>query len=144
MARSKRFLGCQYPLVKTPRGILAQKNGVNQIKADLLQLLLTNPGERCMLPDFGTPLRRLLFEPNDVILEAEARNMIANSIRKWEPRIELEGIQVSSIIDPNDLNTNDSGEDSGHILSIKIIFRDPTNISEVQELVLEVPLSSGS
>jgi phage baseplate assembly protein W len=61
----KKFLGLQYPLAKSSRGILAQKVGVDQIKADLLQLLLTNPGERVMLPTYGTPLRKLIFEPND-------------------------------------------------------------------------------
>ena len=79
----KKFLGLQYPLVKTPRGIMAQKSGVDQIKADLLQLLLTNPGERVMLPNFGTPLRRLIFEPNDPTLLQQARDMIAQSIENW-------------------------------------------------------------
>ena len=65
---NKKFLGLQYPLVKTHRGILAQNTGVDQIKADLLQLLLTNPGERVMLPSYGTPLRELLFEQNDSTL----------------------------------------------------------------------------
>ena len=38
---AKRFIGGQYPLVKSPRGILAPLTGVDQIKADLLQLLLS-------------------------------------------------------------------------------------------------------
>lgn len=143
MARNKRFLGCQYPLTKTPRGILAQKNGVNQIKADLLQLLLTYPGERVMLPDFGVPLRRLIFEPNDVVLANEAKNMIATAIQKWEPRIDIKGIEVSTI-DDDDLNSEDTKDEKEHILSIKILFFDPLDISEVQELALEVPLASGS
>ena len=70
-----KFIGLQYPLVKNPRGLLAQKNGVDQIKADVLQLLLTNPGERVMLPNYGTPLRKLIFEPNDDGLIAEAKKL---------------------------------------------------------------------
>jgi phage baseplate assembly protein W len=137
-----KFIGCQYPLVKTPRGIMAQKNGVDQIKADMLQLLLTNPGERVMLADFGVPLRRLIFEPNDVGLEIAARNMIAEAITKWEPRVVLQQVQVSSTIDSDDLAPDDPREDQPHILSIKILFYDPQNITEVQELRLEVPLGS--
>lgn len=137
-----KFVGCQYPLMKTARGIMAQKNGVDQIKADLLQLLLTNPGERVMLADFGVPLRRLIFEPNDVGLEIAAKNMIAEAITKWEPRIVLDQIQVSSVADIGDLHPDDPREDTPHILTIKIMFFDPQNITEVQELRLEVPLGS--
>jgi phage baseplate assembly protein W len=121
---------------------MAQKNGVDQIKADMLQLLLTNPGERVMLADFGVPLRKLIFEPNDVGLEIQARNMIVEAINKWEPRVVLQQVQVSSVVDIDDLAPDDPREDTPHVLSIKILFYDPENITEVQELKLEVPLGS--
>lgn len=140
---AKKFLGCQYPLVKTARGIMAQKSGIDQIKADLLQLILTNPGERCMMPSFGTPLRQLMFEPNDPQLAIQARLIIAESIQKWEPRIELSGIEVTNNFDSAELNEDDTGEEREAILGIKILFFDPQQISEVQELVLEVPLAGG-
>jgi phage baseplate assembly protein W len=142
MARNKRFLGLQYPLVSTPRGTFAQKNGIDQIKADLLQLLLTHPGERVMLPDFGIALRDLLFDPNDAALEIEARRMIFEAIQKWEPRvvISLENIYVSSVPTDDDLNPDDPKDQSDHVLSIKIRFFDPENIDEVHELRLERPL----
>lgn len=136
----EKFIGLQYPLVKTARGLLAQKNNVDQIKADLLQLLLTNPGERVMLPEFGTPLRDLVFEPNDVSLEAVAKKMIADSITKWEPRIVVSDISVTSNFDPNDLNQNDFGEEIDAILGISISFVDPENISQIESLTLQLPL----
>lgn len=139
----RKFLGLQYPLVKTPRGILAQKSGVNQIKADLLQLLLTNPGERVMLPTYGTPLRKLMFEPNDPQLEIEAKKMIADAIQTWEPRIEIDQIEVTSSFSRDDLGRNDPGEDINYILGIRILFFDPQNISEVNELVVESPIYGG-
>ena len=136
----KKFLGLQYPLRKTARGVLAQRYGVDQIKADLLQLLLTNPGERVMMPTYGTPLRELMFEPNDIGLEARARKMISDSIELWEPRIVVTDILVASNFDPNDLDPLDSKDDLEHILGIKIRFVDPQNITEVDELVLELPI----
>jgi hypothetical protein len=136
----KKFLGLQYPFVKTPRGILAQKSGVDQIKADLLQLLLTNPGERVMLPAYGTPLRKLMFEPNDPSLEIMARQMIVDAILMWEPRIVVTDIQVSSRIEREDLHSQDTSDEQEAILSIKIKFVDPENISEVEELALEKPI----
>ena len=137
---TKKFIGLQYPLVKTPRGTLAQKNGVDQIKADLLQLLLTNPGERIMIPEFGTPLRRLFFEPNDLALREEAREMIAASITAWEPRIIVNAIQITSSFDNDNLNISDTQDDIEHILGIKIDIIDPANISEIEELVIELPI----
>jgi phage baseplate assembly protein W len=136
----QRFLGLQYPLVKTPRGILAQKNGINQIKADLLQLLLTNPGERVMLPTYGTPLRTLLFEPNDTMLEIRAKQMIADSILTWEPRIVITNIEVRNKIEKSSLDRSDTNDEIDGILFIKIKFVDPENITEIEELAIERPL----
>lgn len=139
MAKS-RFLGCQYPLEKTPRGILAQKTGVDQIKADLLQLLLTNPGERVMLPAFGTPLRELIFEQNDDFLISKAQQMIADAILRWEPRVVISNIEVSNKIEKSSLNKTDSYDEIEGILYIKIKFIDPENIQQVEELTLERPM----
>lgn len=139
MARAK-FIGLQYPLVKTPRGTFAQKTNVDQIKADMLQLLLTNPGERVMLPKFGTPLRQLFFEPNDAMLEDNAKRMIGDSLNKWEPRVEITNIMVTSSIPDQFLNPDDPREDKEHILFIKIEFVDPQDISDIQALELQIPL----
>jgi phage baseplate assembly protein W len=141
--RNTRFLGLQYPLVKTPRGILAQKSGIDQIKADMLQLLLTNPGERVMLPTFGTPLRKLMFEPNDPTLEIEARNMIVAALLQWEKRVEIQNVSVSCVVNEDDLDPNDPNDDNEHILSIKIMFYDPQNIQKIEELAVALPYNGG-
>ena len=134
------FLGVPYPVRKTPQGFFYSQSGIDQIKSDMLCLLLTNPGERVMNPTFGTPLRKLIFEMNDAALQLKARNMIINSIKKWEPRIAVKNIEVKSKVDKGSLNKDDSQQDLDHILFIRIIFVDPQNIKEIQELILEVPL----
>lgn len=136
-----KFLGLPYPITKNPLGFLKTQSGVSQIKSDLLSLLLTNPGERVFLPEFGTPLKRLIFEQNDATLEIVAKNMIADSISKWEPRIAVSQISVSSTVSPSDLNPQDPGQDIENILNIKILFVDPEQISEVQELKVQIPLT---
>jgi phage baseplate assembly protein W len=138
------FLGAPYPVRLHPRGLLHVQGGIDQVKSDLLILLLTNPGERVMLPDYGTPLRKLVFEPNDDTLRGTARDMIIASIRTWEPRITVEAIEVTNGFDPDDLDPQDDGTARDHILGIKIRFFDPENIKEVQELRLEVPLAGGN
>lgn len=136
-----KFLGSPYPITKDGGGLLHTQGGVDQIKSDLLSLLLTNPGERTMLPLYGTDLRQLIFEPNDAILQQQARDIIAESIRQFEPRVVIEQITVSSTATSIDLDPQDNLTANEHILLIKIRFFDPENIQSVEELKLEVPLT---
>lgn len=134
-------MGIPYPVRKTAKGFFYTESGINQIKADILQLLLTNPGERVMNPFFGTPLKRLIFNPNDITLQTEARNMILQAIQRWEPRIAIQEIEVTNSIDRTSLNLMDDRSSIDNILFIRILFFDPQDLKEVQELVLEIPLA---
>jgi phage baseplate assembly protein W len=134
-----KFWGAPYPIVRHANGFLHTQRGAAQVKSDLLSLLLTNPGERVMLPDFGTPLNRLFFDPNDAQVAQEARDMIVTAIEAWEPRIVVSDIEVNTNVDDS-LSPLDEKVDIGHILLIRINFSDFDNIQEVQELRLEVPL----
>jgi uncharacterized protein len=134
------FLGAPYPLIKHPRGFFRTQSGVNQIKADLLQLLLTEPGERVMLPDFGTRLKKFIFEMNDSSTLEQVREEIANAIGTWEPRIAVQAIEVTSGSDINSsLDPNDLRQDLAHIILIKIRFTNFEDIQKVEELRLELP-----
>lgn len=135
------FLGAPYPLVKHPRGFFRTQSGINQIKSDLLQLLLTEPGERVMMPEFGTPLRKFLFEPNDFSVLQQVREVIANSIGAWEPRIAVQDIEVTNGQDvKSSLDNYDLKQDLEHILLIKIRFTNFEDIQKVEELRLELPV----
>ena len=136
------FLGLPYPVRTHPRGFFRTQEGLEQIKSDLLVLLLTNPGERVMLPEFGTPLRNLLFDQNDFSVSQRAREMITTSIATWEPRVAIQELDITlgSNITVNDLTALDRGEKE-NILLIRIRFSDFDNVQEVQELKLEIPLS---
>lgn len=123
--------GFPYPLTTSARGYFFTQTGVDVLKADLLQLLLTNPGERVMMPEYGTPLRRLLFQPADAILVSETRETIIQAINRWEPRIAVTALDVS--VDPD-----------SNMLNINIEFRDPGNISLIENLELELPVGGAS
>jgi len=138
---AEKFLGAPYPIVKHPNGFFRTQSGTNQIKSDLLILLLTNPGERVMLPDYGVGLNEFIFEPNDFTLAQQVKERIINAINTWEPRVIIEELIVSIGGDIDNLNPIDPLEDVGSILSIKINFVDPDNLQEIQELRLEVPLA---
>ena len=140
-----KFLGAPYPIVKHPRGFLHTQSGLNQIKSDLLVLLLTNPGERVMLPEFGTPLRKLIFEQGDSISANEIRQTIINSIKTWEPRISVNAINVTigPDITRDQLNPSIFAEEKENIAFISIIYSDFNELQEIKELQLQVPLTGG-
>jgi len=62
------------------------------IKADLIHLILTNKGERLYLPDFGTNLRKYLFDPYDGITEGEIKTEISEAIKKYIPNLKVNSI----------------------------------------------------
>ncbi len=49
----------------------------------LRQLLLTTPGERVCLPEFGCGLRRLVFAPQSDALVATVKLQVRQSIDRW-------------------------------------------------------------
>lgn len=134
------FLGAPYPITKHPRGFFRTQEGVDQVKSDLLVLLLTEPGERVMLPEFGTSLKKFLFEQNDSIVYQQVREEIARAISTWEPRIAVQDIYVGSGRDNfSSLNSQDNKENLDHVLFIRIRFTNFNNIQKVEELKLEIP-----
>ena len=65
---------------------------LDQAKTNLVNLLLTHKGERYMQPDFGTNLRRFIFQPNTKSLEEKVKNELLSAIRFWLPYIKVENI----------------------------------------------------
>jgi phage baseplate assembly protein W len=61
------------------------------------QVLLTSPGERTDLPEFGCGLRQLLFAPNSDAVQATTQLIVRRSLDRWlAGRIEVKDVQVSS------------------------------------------------
>lgn len=84
-----------------------------------------------MHPDFGTPLRKLLFEPADAILVNKVRETIITALNNWEPRVSFKSIDVT-------LNTDNNS------IQVELVFRDPQNIKDIEVLTLELPLGEGA
>jgi phage baseplate assembly protein W len=82
------------------------KNLEDVIKQNLKNLLLTNPGERIMLPEYGAGIRRFLFEPhNDVTLESVSE-AINSSVTSYMPFVEIEKISLLSQEQDDTLSPN--------------------------------------
>ena len=74
----------------------------DQVRANLLNLFLTDPGERLQNPSFGIGLRRLLFE-NDVSKE-KLKSLIEDQVQIYIPDVNIINVDLDIIEDENRLN----------------------------------------
>ena len=72
-----------------------------QAKSNILNVLLTYPGERINLPDFGLGIKKLLFEQN---IDLESLKLkIQNQINRYVPHIRLNNVQTGKSEDEHTL-----------------------------------------
>ena len=79
------------------------------IKKDLLNHLFTRKGERVDMPNFGTNLKDLLFEPLDELLKTRIAGEI-QAVIDYDPRVELLSITVAA-------------DEDRHTLTVELIVR---------------------
>lgn len=82
-------IGLNYPLQSSSKGYFSKQVGDEVIKSNLRQLLLTEPGERVMLPDFGCPLKAFLFAPLDEETFFLMKEQIVLAINKYLPTVQI-------------------------------------------------------
>jgi phage baseplate assembly protein W len=97
MART-RYINIDFPFKDSDKGFYLNLNQTDRdaIRADLLHLLLTNKGERLYLPDFGSDLKKYIFEPNDKITHDEIKDNLNDTIKKY-----IQNLIVNSIVFKN-------------------------------------------
>lgn len=78
---------------------------VNAVRNSLHQIFTWVPGERILLPEFGSNLRKLLYEG---ITEYNVERIIAeirHCVSEWEPRVVIQKVVNASSIDDTEDNT---------------------------------------
>lgn len=107
----KKRYGLAYPLVgaldTTVTGGILKKNtsqagyfskcsGLALVKNNLRQLLLTEKGERVMLPDYGLSLRKYVFEPLDEVTYFLIKTDILKTLYKYFKAVRVLTVAVGS------------------------------------------------
>lgn len=82
-------------------------------KQNLKMVLLTNAGERVMVPEFGVGLPQFLFEPFSTETYEKIMNKVHQQVALYMPAVEI----VNFYID-------DSEQDSGR-LSLRLVYAVP-------------------
>ena len=91
-----------------------------QIKSNLINLLLTSPGERLMEPNFGVGIRDLLFEQK---VDKDALKIrIIDGAQLFIPEIEIREVFIKRV--------NNSTTPEIHTLKISIYYRVVTDKSQ--------------
>ena len=85
-----------FPFRIGPDGRTAQVSSLEEhIRDELIQLILTNPGDRAFLPELGGGARRLVFESASEATQAMTKAMLTDAISDWlGHRISLEDLTV--------------------------------------------------
>jgi phage baseplate assembly protein W len=132
-------LGYYLKLTETPE---------EEIKADLIHLLLTRKGSRYFLPDFGTRLYEYIFEPLDSptfdSIEAEIREQVGKYIPNLqitnltvEPALEAEETAGTIVADNDPRVYRIAGQGTKeHTAKVKIEFTITTNAFETKDFVI--------
>ncbi len=87
-----------FPFRIGPEGRTAVTSSLqDHVYGEVLQLILTNPGERLFLPEFGGGVRRLVFEAGGQTTEAMAKATISQALSRWlDKRVTLQELTVTA------------------------------------------------
>lgn len=119
------YYGVNPPFVGGPQGILSIQTDERLIKNDILQLLLTLPGERVYRPTFGTRIRAMVFEnptPQDL---AQLESDIVQQLSVEEPRVTVNAVSVTLVDD-----------------QVRIVVDVSPNFSQPTRYLIELGISS--
>jgi uncharacterized protein len=98
MAVDQSFLGRGWafpPSFSSGGADVEMVSGSEDVHQSLQILLATVPGQRLMQELFGCDMQRLVFEELDQGLINTVTGMVTNSILDYEPRVDLNGVEVN-------------------------------------------------
>ena len=125
------LFGLKYPLTKNlSRGYFSKESGEALIINNLHQLLLTERGERVMLPDFGANLKRFLFQPLDQQLYTAVKEEVLHAINRYAPGVVVRKLSV--------LPLDGFGEEGLQRLQVKLIVGIREDVDTSTEVIVKV------
>lgn len=94
MAVGEKYLGSTigFPVEFNDYGRPVIAAGVDTIPQSINMILLTPKGSRYFLPEYGSDLHLILFQPNDQVLSNLLYYTISEALDTWEKRIKVTDI----------------------------------------------------
>jgi uncharacterized protein len=72
-----------FPFAVPAGGRIVASGGSEAVRAKIIQVLFTAPGERVNKPDFGCGVFNLVFDPNNLVLAAALEFTIGQALSRW-------------------------------------------------------------
>lgn len=83
---------------------VGSKTDTNAIKQSVVNLVMTNFGERPFHPEIGSDVNSLLFEPGGSLTNSIIEDAIQNVLENFEPRIQVISVRVDDT--PQNIDDN--------------------------------------
>ena len=115
--------GINFPFLQSPKGnyLRLTETTDEEIRTDLVHLLLTRRGSRYFLPDFGTRLYEYIFEPLDGATFEDIRSEIEEQISTYIPNLTINNITIEPYTDTDEVE----GQLDYELLGQASIYRIP-------------------
>lgn len=118
-------IGITFPIRRGKTGYFAQsRTALEQVKSNLINLLLTRKGERVFQPELGSDLHTLVFSQMDEEYESNVQSAIQNAVAQWLPFLNVDVITVQ-----RDQNRN--------LTRVQLQFSLASNANVTEQIVLE-------
>jgi hypothetical protein len=86
--------GWAFPVQVAPGGEILEAEYETDVHESVRLVLGTDIGERVMLPEFGSGLHALLFEPLTATTQALVQLRVREALVRYEPRIDVMDVKV--------------------------------------------------
>ena len=86
--------GWSWPAGVGQTGGIALVSGDAELGQAIRLILGTALGELSMRPEFGCGIHDLVFDPSDSTLAGRVAHEVRASLLRWEPRVDVEDVQV--------------------------------------------------
>lgn len=93
----RRFRGLGLPVTKRPGGYFQASFSRELIRSSIFTILSTRKGERVFLPEFGSALYSLVFEPNDAVTRKLVKQAVTEDVNRWEKRVRVRDVRMTSV-----------------------------------------------
>lgn len=89
-------ISIKFPFLESEKGYYLDMTTTDSedVKSSLMHLLLTNKGERFMMPEFGTDLLKYVFSPNINKTINDLKTDINVTVSKFIPNIQITDILI--------------------------------------------------
>ena len=115
--------------IDSSSGQAAQARYEAHVEQMIRQVLLTAPGERADLPEFGCGLRQLIFAPHSDALDATTQIMVQQSLTKWlAGQIQVKKVRV--------VPTAETGDEAQLLIQIEYVLIETQTLKSAEVRII--------